>query len=125
MTKMKHSVRRRWMLRRQRSGLFDGACLSHPANPVRRSVRVIHYLCLKRPQAVDAPWNGLPAEGQRTCSALILPNPATGGYRTTLPSERYIHAQKTVINEQPLGIYERFSKNLRIPTNHTFACLLV
>src|SRR5260370_38255391 len=108
MTKMKHSVRRRWMLRRQRSGLFDVAYLSHPANPVRRSVRVIHYLCLKRPQAGDAPWNGLPAEWQRTWSALILPHPATGGYRTTLPSEKDIAAPKTIITEQTSGIYERF-----------------
>src|SRR5260370_40193664 len=113
MTKMKHSVRRRWMLRRQRSGLFDVAYLSHPANPVRRSVRVIHYLCLKRPQAGGAAWDGVPAEWQRTWSALILPNPAPGGYRLTLPSGKNIDAQKNVINEQPQGIYEGFSENRR------------
>ena len=76
------------------------------------------------PTAGHPPSKGLPTERQRTWSALILSNPATAGDRTTLPSESYIDAQKDVITEQPLGIYEGFSKNLRLSPSQRCACLM-
>jgi hypothetical protein len=91
----------------------------------RQTVGASHALpLLEVPTAGHPPSKGLPTEWQRTWSALILSNPATAGDRTTLPSESYIDAQKTVIIGQPLGICEGLSKNLRLSPSQRCACLM-
>jgi len=89
--------------------------MPQPSSKSRQTVGASHALPL-----VEVPTAGPPAiEGPagRAAANLVCAYPIQSGHRgdrTTLPSESYINAQKTVIIGQPLGIYRGLSKNLRL-----------
>src|SRR5713226_5706239 len=81
--------------------------MPQPSSKSRQTVGASHALPL-----VEVPTAGPPAiEGAagRAAANLVCAYPVQSGHRgdrTTLPSESYINAQKTVIIGQPLGIYQ-------------------
>src|SRR6266404_6044160 len=92
--------------------------MPQPSSKSRQTVGASHALPL-----VEVPTAGPPAtEGAagRAAANLVCAYPVQSGHRgdrTTLPSESYINAQKTVTTGQPLGIYQGLSKNLRPSPN--------
>src|SRR5260370_4010031 len=92
--------------------------MPQPSSKSRQTVGASHALPL-----VEVPTAGPPAvdgAAGRAAANLVCAYPVQSGHRgdrTTLPSESYINAQKTVTTGQPLGIYQGLSKNLRPSPN--------
>jgi hypothetical protein len=100
--------------------------MPQPSSESRQTLGGSHTLPL-----LEVPTGGRPAleraawpSGSEPALRLSCPTRPPGINRTTLPSERYIDAQKAVITGQPLGIYEGFSRNLRLSPSQRCACLM-